>query len=122
MSAPDLPLLRLDAGKIEQVLDNLVGNAVKLAPPESHVEVRVSRDEDRAVISVRDHGPGVPPELLGRLFEPFARGGGHGAKGAGLGLAIVKSIVTGHGGEIRVESQPGQGATFEVLLPLEGAA
>lgn len=120
--AGDLPLLRLDAGKIEQVLDNLIGNAVKLAPPGSRVEVRVSREEDRAVISVRDHGPGIPAELLGRLFEPFTRGGAPGAKGAGLGLAIVKSIVTGHGGEIRVESQSGQGATFEVRLPLEGTA
>jgi len=116
-----LPPLRLDASKIEQVLDNLIGNAVKFSPPDGRVEVRVSRETDRAVVSVRDHGPGIAPDLLDRLFEPFTRGR-LGAKGAGLGLAIVKSILTGHGGDIRVESEPGEGATFHARLPLGGDA
>jgi signal transduction histidine kinase len=116
-----LPRLRLDGPKMEQVLDNLIGNAVKFSPPRSPVEVRVGREEERAVISVEDHGPGIPSDFLGKLFEPFARGGHRGTKGAGLGLAIVKNIVSGHGGEIRVESQPGQGSTFQVCLPLGGA-
>jgi two-component system, OmpR family, sensor kinase len=122
----DLPLLRLDAGKIEQVLDNLIGNAVKFSPPDSRVVVRVAREGgrelDRVVISVRDHGPGIPADLLDRLFEPFTRGRQRGTKGAGLGLAIVKSILAGHGGDIRVESEPGRGATFHAVLPLGGAA
>lgn len=117
-----LPRLRLDAGKIEQVLDNLIGNAVKFSPPGSPVEVRVGRENGHVVISVEDHGPGIPADLLGKLFEPFTRGRVREAKGAGLGLAIVKSIVAGHGGDIRVESEIGRGATFQVCLPLGGVS
>lgn len=124
-TAGDLPVLSLDAGKIEQVLDNLIGNAVKFSPPDSLVEVRVvlekGREADRVVISVRDQGPGIPADLLDRLFEPFARGRSRGTQGAGLGLAIVKSILAGHGGDIRVESEPGQGAVFHARLPLGDA-
>lgn len=112
-----LPPLRLDAAKIEQVLDNLIGNAVKFSPPESRIEVRVAAEEGRVVIAVEDQGPGIPADLRDRLFEPFARGRVRNAKGAGLGLAIVKNIVAGHGGDIRVESEPGQGAAFRVCLP-----
>lgn len=118
----DLPPVPLDASKIEQVLDNLTGNAVKFSPPGSRVDVRVAREEgrdgDRAVVSVQDRGPGIPAELQSRLFEPFARGRLRGVKGAGLGLAIVRSILAGHGGEIRVVSEPGRGATFHACLPL----
>lgn len=117
----ELPSLRLDASKMEQVLDNLIGNAVKFSPPGSPVEVRVSL-ADRVMISVEDHGPGIPADLLGTLFEPFTRGRIRGAKGAGLGLAIVKNIVAGHGGDIQVQSEPGRGATFQVCLPLGGAS
>jgi signal transduction histidine kinase len=123
-SAGEIPPMSLDIAKIEQVLDNLIGNAVKFSPPGSPVEVRLDTEADQVVLAVRDQGPGIPADLLGKLFEPFTRAhvrGTGGEKGAGLGLAIVKRIVTGHGGEIRVESEPGHGATFQVCLPLSQA-
>jgi signal transduction histidine kinase len=124
-SQGEIPRMKLDVAKIEQVLDNLIGNAVKFSSPGSPVDVRLDRDEDRdgerVILSVRDRGPGISAEVLSHLFEPFSRAhvrGTSGEKGAGLGLAIVQRIVTGHGGEIRVESEPGKGATFRVCLPL----
>lgn len=121
-SAPDLPRLRLDASKIEQVLNNLVGNAVKFSPRGSTVEVGLGREDadGRVVLYVKDEGPGVPAGESEKLFEPFTRRsarGTEGEKGTGLGLAIVKRIVEGHGGRIGVESEPGAGATFAVSLP-----
>lgn len=121
------PML-IDPPKIEQVLNNLIGNAVKFSPPGSTVEVRLTRGDGRVVIAVADQGPGVPPDELDRLFRPFERTrvrSTAGEKSTGLGLAIVKRIVEGHHGEIRVESGPGgKGSAFVVTLPergLEGA-
>jgi len=121
-SLRDLPRLRLDASKIEQVLNNLVGNAVKFSPRGSTVEVGLGREgaDGPVVLYVKDEGPGVPSGELEKLFEPFTRSsarGSEGEKGTGLGLAIVKRIVEGHGGRINVESEPGAGATFAVSLP-----
>lgn len=119
-SLPDLPRLRLDASKIEQVLNNLVGNAVKFSPRGSTVEVGLEDADGSVVLYVKDEGPGVPAGESEKLFEPFTRRsarGTEGEKGTGLGLAIVKRIVEGHGGRITVESEPGAGATFAVSLP-----
>ena len=120
----DLPALRLDAWKIEQVLNNLLSNAVKFSPRGSTVEVGLARGADgSALLRVRDEGPGVPAGELENLFKPFSRTsvrGSEGEKGTGLGLAIVKRIVEGHGGRIAVESAPGAGATFAVSLPAGG--
>jgi signal transduction histidine kinase len=116
----ELPRMELDATKIEQVLNNLIGNAVKFSPPESTVTVRLSAEEERALLAVQDQGPGIAAGEMERLFRPFEKARVHGAesaKGAGLGLAIVKRIVQGHGGEIWVGSVPGQGSTFFVALP-----
>ena len=120
----DIPRLRLDAAKMEQVLNNLVGNAVKFSPRGGSVEVGLEREEGggAVLLYVKDEGPGVPAEKLEGLFEPFTRAsarGSEGEKGTGLGLAIVKRIVEGHGGRITVESEPGAGATFAVRLPVE---
>lgn len=115
-----LPAMRIDEAKIEQVLNNLIGNAVKFSPAGSQVEVRAEEKEDRVVLSVRDQGPGVPADELDKLFRPFGRTrvrSSGGEKCTGLGLAIVKKVIEGHGGEIRVESAPGEGATFYVSLP-----
>lgn len=117
---PGLPALRIDALKIEQVLNNLIGNAIKFSPPGSTVEVRAEESGGRVVLAVRDEGPGIPAEDLDLLFRPFSRAGARpsaGEKSTGLGLAIVKRIVEGHGGEIRVESEQGKGSTFFVTLP-----
>ena len=115
-----LPELVLDAAKIEQVLNNLIGNAVKFSPPGSTVEVRLAAGEDGVTLSVRDQGDGIKPEELESLFRPFQKGRNRstaGEKSTGLGLAIVKRIVEGHRGEIRVESAPGEGSVFHVRLP-----
>jgi signal transduction histidine kinase len=120
------PML-IDPPKIEQVLNNLIGNAVKFSPPDSAVEVRLSKGDGRVVLAVADQGPGVPPDELERLFRPFERTrvrSTAGEKSTGLGLAIVKRIVEGHRGEIRVEGGPEGGSVFLVTLPekgLEGA-
>lgn len=120
-----VPTLQADPGKIQQVLDNLVSNAIKFSPRGSRVSVRVEPVEGGARIIVSDQGPGIGPERLATLFEPFTRGGPTptgGERSTGLGLAIVRRIVHGHGGEIEVESTPGEGATFRVFLPLVAAA
>lgn len=115
-----LPGMVLDAAKIEQVLNNLIGNAVKFSPPGSTVEVRLAAGEEGVTLSVRDQGAGIKPEELESLFRPFQKGRNRstaGEKSTGLGLAIVKRIVEGHRGEIRVESAPGEGSVFHVRLP-----
>ncbi|HEX2223123.1 MAG TPA: HAMP domain-containing sensor histidine kinase [Thermoanaerobaculia bacterium] len=121
---PGLPSMRIDVPKIEQVLNNLIGNAVKFSPPGSLVEVRAEEKGDCVILAVHDQGPGVPADELDKLFRPFGRtrvrpSGGE--RCTGLGLAIVKKVVEGHGGEIRVESAPGEGATFFVSLPRKAA-
>lgn len=110
----------LDPAKIEQVLNNLIGNAVKYSPPGSTVEVRLAAADDGASIAVRDQGEGIAAEEMDRLFEPFRTGQARATSGegsAGLGLAIVKRIVEGHRGEIRVEPADGGGSVFQVFLP-----
>jgi signal transduction histidine kinase len=118
----ELPLMSLDPIKIEQVLSNLISNAVKFSHAGSRVEIYLARQEDQALISVRDEGQGIPSEELDRLFTWFGktsvRGTG-GERSSGLGLAIARKIVLGHQGTIWVESEVGKGSTFYVALPIE---
>lgn len=123
-----LPQVRLDAMQIEQVLTNLIENAAKYAPPGSPITIGASLTRDGAgrevlAISVADQGPGIAPEMQGRIFDKFYRvmGAAGWAMGTGLGLAIVKGLAEAHGGEARVESTPGKGSTFTVTLPLAGS-
>lgn len=107
--------------RVEQVLVNLLANAVKFSPAGGRIEVRWWRDGDDAVAEVADQGPGIPPEHLEAIFEPFRQLDSsttreHG--GAGLGLAISHGIVDALDGKIWVESRPGAGAKFLVRLPL----
>jgi signal transduction histidine kinase len=116
----DLPLLNLDPVRIEQVLNNLVSNAIKYSHPGSSVELRLEQQADQIVISVEDHGQGIPPEELDRLFKWFGTTsvrGTEGERSTGLGLAITRRIVAGHQGEIWVESEVGRGSTFSFSLP-----
>ncbi|MBI2171175.1 MAG: GAF domain-containing protein [Chloroflexi bacterium] len=110
-----------DAGRIEQVLHNLLDNAARYSDPGSPIEVAATVSERRVFVSVKDHGDGISTHELERVFEPFYRGENsrrRGAWGAGLGLAICKGIVESHGGHLGVESTPGAGSTFLFTLPL----
>lgn len=108
-----------DRSRLEQVLTNLVTNATKYGAG-TPISVRVTSDESgqRVRIEVSDQGPGIPPQLVDTIFEPFKRGPTANHRGLGLGLYIVKNIVVSMGGSIRVDSHPGRGATFVVDLPV----
>jgi two-component system phosphate regulon sensor histidine kinase PhoR len=106
---------------LRQVLSNLIDNAIKYGRPEGHVTIGGRPlDENRVELTVRDDGPGIPPEAKERVFERFYRVDKARAReqgGTGLGLAIVKNVMQAHGGEVRVESAPGAGTTFFLTLP-----
>ncbi|RKH40880.1 sensor histidine kinase [Corallococcus llansteffanensis] len=111
-------LVRADPARLEQVLTNLVSNALKYSPAGSRVEVAVRGDGDHAVMAVSDQGIGMSPEELQGLFVPFQRAGNakQRAPGVGLGLSVSRRIIEAHGGRIEVESRPGQGSVFRVHL------
>lgn len=110
-----------DGEALRELFVNLLDNAIRYTPDGGKVCVEVCERDGCAVVAVCDNGPGVPPEELGLIFEPFYRGAGtkH-IEGTGLGLAIAKQIAEGHGGRISVKSQVGKGTTFEVCLPAGG--
>jgi two-component system OmpR family sensor kinase len=114
-----------DPEQLGQVLSNLIRNAVVHTPPGSAIEITVATEGERAVLEVRDHGPGLPADAGDRLFERFWRtegGRSRGRSGAGLGLAIVKAMVDTHHGEVRAYNADEGGAVFRVTLPITGRA
>jgi signal transduction histidine kinase len=119
--AQNLKAVRANPIRIRQMLDNLIGNAIKYTPPEGSVHLSMSMQGDQIIIRVEDTGLGIPSEEQGRVFEKFYRATNTvgGAEGSGLGLAIVKSIVDSHQGRVWVESIVGKGSTFIVLLPAQ---
>jgi signal transduction histidine kinase len=121
----DFPVIRADPGRLRQVLNNLVSNALKYSPLGSTVTLRArERGRDQVMVEVNDEGLGVPADQAGRLFQKFerVRSPEHlKIPGTGLGLYICKRIVEGHHGRIWVESEPGQGSTFAFTLPLDPA-
>jgi two-component system sensor histidine kinase MtrB len=115
--------VRCDALRIEQVVTNLLTNAVKYSPASSDVEIALACDESLAVLSVTDHGIGMTAGDRSRVFEPFRRGQNAGnIAGIGLGLSVARKIVEAHGGTIAVRSEPGSGSTFSVSVPLASGA
>lgn len=116
--SPLLPMVAVDALLIEQLLVNLIENAVRYAPSWSPIEVVVQQNGDRMRIQVADRGPGIPTGLHERVFEKFYRIGGTSRSSAGLGLAICKAIAQLHDGRIWVEDREGGGALFQVDLPI----
>ena len=121
LDAPaDTMKVSADRGRLRQALSNLVGNAIKYAPNGTPINVRAERQNGLFRIAVSDHGPGIPPEERGHMFEKFFRGRGVGSTpGAGLGLSIARSLVVLHGGTLDYEDTPGGGSTFVVRLPAE---
>ena len=112
-----------EENKIRQVITNLMGNALRFTTPENAIEIEVTVDEknDSAIISVIDHGEGIPPQIREKIFQRFWRADSSRNRdtgGSGLGLAIVASIVASHRGTVNVEETPGGGSTFRVRLPL----
>jgi len=109
-----------DPARLQQVIRNLLANAIAHTPPGGSVSLAAAADEGRIVVSVRDNGTGILPEHLPHVFDRFYRADAsrsRSAGGSGLGLAIVKQLVEAHGGEVAVASTPGQGTEFRVTLP-----
>jgi signal transduction histidine kinase len=113
--------IEVDGDRVTQAVLQLAANAVTHGRPgEARIELGSVRDGETVRFWVRDFGPGIPREAQTRIFERFQRGPettGRGAGGSGLGLAIVASIAAAHGGRVDVDSVPGSGATFTIVLP-----
>ncbi|MGZ5786588.1 MAG: sensor histidine kinase, partial [Ramlibacter sp.] len=108
-----------DSGRIERVLENLIGNACRYSAAHLPIRVQVQANQAEAVVTVADDGVGIPPDELPMLFERFYRAAGNKeCKGLGLGLYNSKLIVEQHGGRIWAESSPGAGSTFGFALPV----
>ncbi len=110
-------LVSCDRGRMNQVLGNLLANAIKFSPPESTVTVSVEDDGAAVRFAVHDEGPGIAPDALPKIFDRFWQNKKGSHAGVGLGLYIVKGIVESHGGQVSVESRLGSGTTFSVTLP-----
>ncbi|HEU0012683.1 MAG TPA: ATP-binding protein [Longimicrobium sp.] len=115
--SPGLPAVLADPARVQQVLGNLLGNAVRLTPAGGQVVLRAASAPDGVAFSVADTGPGIAPEHIARVFDPFWQARGGRGAGTGLGLSIAARLVQAHGGRIWVESQPGSGSTFSFTLP-----
>lgn len=111
-----------DPGRIQQILTNLIGNAVKFSPEDSGIEITAHGAGNRVRIAIRDHGAGIAPEFLPRLFQRFEQAAAPGSGGLGLGLAIARGLAELHRGSIQAASAGlGQGATFTLALPVAAA-
>ncbi len=118
-----IPVVRGDGERLGQALLNILHNAVKFSPAGAEVVVRVVAGEQGVVVTVQDHGPGIPRPALTRVFERFYKGDRartRGVGGTGLGLSIARHVIEAHGGRIWVDSDEGSGATFGFSVPLAG--
>lgn len=110
-----------DGFRLRQALENIIGNAIKHTPNGTEISVHVFQKETWALVSVRDNGQGIAPEIIGHLFDRYYSQN-PGKTSSGLGLPIAKEIVQAHGGHITVESEPGEGSCFTIWLPLQNEA
>jgi signal transduction histidine kinase len=123
--APGLPEVMVDGHRIAQVLTNLISNAIKFSPAGGRIEITAEPWSGCVRVGVRDHGEGIAPQDLPKLFRKFSQidsSATRKAGGAGLGLVICKGIIEQHGGQMAVESTPGEGSTFFFILPPATAA
>jgi two-component system NtrC family sensor kinase len=120
----ELPLIRGNPIRLRQMLDNLIGNAIKYTPETGRIQISLEAQKEQMILRIADTGPGIPPADQPHIFEKFYRASNvpKGVGGSGLGLAIVKSIVDNHHGRIWVESVLGKGATFTVVLPVSASS
>ena len=115
---PLLPPLRANPVRLRQVLDNVVGNAIKYSNNGGEVLISIKAEDDQLILQVTDNGPGITPGDQPHIFDKFYRGTNTKEEGSGLGLAIVKTIVDAHQGRIWVESTAGKGSSFFIVLPV----
>jgi two-component system phosphate regulon sensor histidine kinase PhoR len=123
--APGLPTIAADEARLQEVLYNLLDNAVKYTPEGGQIRLRIEQREGEIALSVSDTGSGIPAGDLPRIFERFYRADKARSRelgGTGLGLSIVKHIAQLHGGRVEAESEPGRGTTIRVILPIDSAA
>lgn len=115
----------LDAAALQQALINLLDNAIKFSPPDGTIDVRLSADERHCRLAVVDHGPGIPASERTKIFQRFYRPGNElrrETQGTGIGLSLVKAIAEAHGGRVELDSRPGHGSTFTLVLPHDATA
>ncbi len=112
-------VLEADGERIRQIMDNLVSNAAKYGEPSRSIEITLGQSDGHACVSVRDHGAGMSPEQLDHIFDRFHRVGS-GGRGHGLGLFIAAALARLHGGRLEAASEPGNGSTFTLSVPLAG--
>ncbi|MDG5767804.1 HAMP domain-containing sensor histidine kinase [Balneolales bacterium ANBcel1] len=128
-------LIQADPGKLEQAINNLLGNAIKFSPEDTAIEVQTEQcatpgshadgrnyDAGDILIHIRDKGPGISPDNQKKLFKPFTRiatESGHSGKGTGLGLAITRRIIDAHGWSIHLDSEVGRGSVFTIRIPVQ---
>ena len=125
LAAPELPLVHMDAHAIEEVLDHLLRNALRHAPPHSEITIKAHARDGVVDISVRDQGPGVPAEQVARLFQPFIHVQGReapGSQGSGLGLSFCRQVIERHHGVIRADTCEGREMTVTFSLPIATSA
>ena len=115
---PSLPAMRANPVRLRQVLDNVVGNAIKYSNQSGEVMVSIKSEDNQLILQVTDNGPGIPVNDQPHIFDKFYRGNNTKQEGSGLGLAIVKTIVDAHQGRIWVESSVGKGSSFFIVLPV----
>jgi two-component system sensor histidine kinase BaeS len=112
---PDLPIITIDPLRIREALVNIISNAVRHTPEAGNIAVAAGVENERMVVSVTDSGPGISPQDLAKIFDRFYKGAT--SRGSGLGLTIARSLINGHGGEIRAENIPGNGAMLTFFDP-----
>jgi signal transduction histidine kinase len=118
-------MVKIDVSRIRQVLDNLIGNAIKYSPPGTKITISASKSDKEVLVSVSDEGPGIPAGELKNIFERMYRIEQRlytGADGVGLGLYICDKLVQAHGGRIWAENKMEKGSTFKFILPLKTTA